>query len=110
MMTIDFNETKHKQRIVIPGNEGTLEITKIATHVLEKTRKPFDNILVNGLIKYEFLPAKKSSNGFLPENDTEINTSNMSFTSHAGAARELLRRTSVTEEEFMRPLVPLNNL
>jgi UDP-N-acetylmuramate: L-alanyl-gamma-D-glutamyl-meso-diaminopimelate ligase len=47
-MLIDFQQIKHKQRIIIIGNEGTEEITRIAAHVLREIGKPFDYLFVNG--------------------------------------------------------------
>ncbi|MDH5607866.1 MAG: hypothetical protein OEY56_00175 [Cyclobacteriaceae bacterium] len=47
-MTLDFEKIQDKQRIVIIGNEGTLEITRLAAHVLSFIKKPFDYAFISG--------------------------------------------------------------
>jgi UDP-N-acetylmuramate-alanine ligase len=47
-MTIEFEKIQDKQRIIILGNEGTEEITKIAIHVLDSINKPADYIYADG--------------------------------------------------------------
>ena len=55
-MNIDFELIRNKQRIAVIGNEGTLEITKIACHVLETIGKPYDYILADGSTKITEAP------------------------------------------------------
>lgn len=47
-MNTDFDIIQDKQRIIILGNEGTEEITRIAIHVLDAIEKPADYIYADG--------------------------------------------------------------
>lgn len=48
MEKFNFEEIRDKQRILVIGNEGTEEIIKISSHILDSINKPYDVIYANG--------------------------------------------------------------
>lgn len=56
------------------------------------------------LLEYSSLRGKKTNSGFMLEDGTEIKTNNKHFGSLAGAAKELLMRIRVQENQFLDAL------
>jgi UDP-N-acetylmuramate: L-alanyl-gamma-D-glutamyl-meso-diaminopimelate ligase len=56
------------------------------------------------LLEYESLFGQKTDKGFILDGNIKVTTNNKHFLSHAGAAKGLLRRISVSESQILEAL------